>query len=147
MPDNHTPQQRSENMRAVRGKNTGPEVFVRSLLHRLGYRFRLHRKDLPGTPDIVFPARRSVIFVHGCFWHGHNCSRGTPPSSNVDFWRRKIAGNRERDGRTQKQLRKDGWKVLTVWACQTKNPRRLEKRVSRFLDRPRAQNRRKAFSE
>lgn len=147
MPDNHTPQQRSENMRAVHGKNTAPELFVRSMLHRLGYRFRLHRRDLPGTPDIVFPAPRSVMFVHGCFWHGHNCPRGNPPSSNLDFWRQKIDGNKQRDRRTEKQLQKDGWKVLTVWACETKNPRRLQQRVSRFLEQSRAQDRKKAFSE
>ena len=147
MPDNHTPQQRSDNMRAVRGKNTAPELLVRSMLHRLGYRFRLHRKDLPGTPDIVFPARRSVMFVHGCFWHGHNCARGASPASNVDFWERKIAGNRERDGRTQGRLRKNGWKVLTVWECETKNERRLEQRLSHFLDQFRTDRGKKALSE
>jgi DNA mismatch endonuclease, patch repair protein len=147
MPDNHTPQQRSKNMRAVHGKNTGPELFIRSMLHRLGYRFRLHRKDLAGTPDIVFPIRKSVVFVHGCFWHGHDCARGKQPSSNVDFWRRKIARNKERDGFTKERLRNNGWKVLTVWACETKNPHRLEQRVSRFLDQSRAEDRKKAISE
>jgi DNA mismatch endonuclease (patch repair protein) len=147
MADNRTPQQRRENMQAVHGKNTAPELFVRSMLHRLGYRFRLHRKDLPGTPDIVFPRRRSVIFVHGCFWHGHNCPRGNPPSSNADFWLRKIASNRERDGRTQKRLRKDGWKVLTVWECETRNQCQLEQRVSQFLEQSPAEGRRKALSE
>src|SRR5208337_4485025 len=135
MPDNRTPQQRSKNMRAVHGKNTAPELFVRSTLHRLGYRFRLHRSDLPGTPDIVFPVRRTVMFVHGCFWHGHSCPRGNPPSSNVDFWRRKIARNRERDASAQERLRNDGWKVLTLWECETRNERRLQKRLSRFLGR------------
>jgi DNA mismatch endonuclease (patch repair protein) len=134
MPDNRTPQQRSENMSAVRGKNTAPELLVRSTLHRLGYRFRLHRKDLPGTPDIVFPARRSVVFIHGCFWHGHKCRRGSLPTSNADFWQRKIAGNRERDGRAQKKLKQQGWRVLTVWQCETKNEAKLVKRLSRFLD-------------
>jgi DNA mismatch endonuclease (patch repair protein) len=137
MADNRTEEQRSANMRAVRGKNTAPEILIRSTLHRLGYRFRLHRRDLPGTPDIVFPARKSVMFVHGCFWHGHECPRGIVPSSNVDFWQRKIAKNRERDGRSQKQLRREGWKVLTVWECETKNKSRLAKRLSRFLERGR----------
>jgi DNA mismatch endonuclease (patch repair protein) len=138
MPDNRTPQQRSENMRAVRGKNTAPELSVRSMLHRLGYRFRLHRRDLPCTPDIVFPSRGSVMFVHGCFWHGHTCPRGNLPSSNLDFWQGKITGNRERDDRTKKELRKEGWKILTVWECETKNLLSLEKKLSQFLGRPRS---------
>jgi DNA mismatch endonuclease, patch repair protein len=125
MADNRTEQQRSSIMRAVRGKDTAPELFVRSTLHRLGYRFRLHRKDLPGTPDIVFPARKAVMFVNGCFWHGHDCPRGSLPSSNLDFWKRKIAKNRERDDRVQKQLQKEGWKILTIWACETKDEKKL----------------------
>jgi DNA mismatch endonuclease (patch repair protein) len=132
--DNRTPQQRSKNMSAVRGKNTAPERFVRSALHRLGYRFRLHRKDLPGTPDIVLPRRRSVMFIHGCFWHGHKCRRGSLPTSNVEFWQRKIAGNRIRDARAQKELRKQGWRVLTIWECETKNERKLVKKLSLFLE-------------
>lgn len=136
MADNHTTQQRTENMQAVRVKNTAPELRVRSLLHRLGYRFRLHRKDLPGTPDLVFPARRSVLFVHGCFWHGHTCRRGKPPSSNIGFWLPKIASNRKRDNRAARRLRKDGWKVLTVWECETKDCDRLKQRLFLFLDQP-----------
>lgn len=134
MADNHTERQRSANMRAVRNKNTAPELLIRSTLHRLGYRFRLHRRDLCGTPDIVFPVRRSVIFVHGCFWHGHECERGSLPSSNLHFWQHKIARNRERDSQTQRQLRNEGWKVLTVWQCETKNKASLEKKLSRFLE-------------
>jgi len=137
MADTHTEEQRSANMRAVRGKDTAPELLIRSTLHRLGYRFRLHRRDLPGTPDIVLPARKSVLFVHGCFWHGHECPRGSLPSSHVDFWQSKIAKNQERDDRAQKQLRKEGWKVLTVWECETKNKSRLAKRLLRFLERGR----------
>lgn len=125
-------------MRAVGVKNSAPERLVRRILHGLGYRFRLHRRDLPGTPDIVFPTRRRVIFVHGCFWHGHDCSRGKLPTSNVAFWSRKIAANRDRDDPTEKQLRRDGWKVLTLWACKMKNGRSLEKRLARFLDRERS---------
>ena len=136
MPDDRTPQQRSANMRAVGRKNTAPELLVRSILHRLGYRFRLHRKDLPGNPDVVFPARKAVLFVHGCFWHGHTCRRGGIPSTNVNFWANKIQGNRERDRRVQKTLRRNGWRVLTVWECELKNSRKLETRLIRFLKQP-----------
>jgi DNA mismatch endonuclease, patch repair protein len=122
-------------MQAVRTKDTAPEQLIRATLHRLGYRFRLHRRDLPGTPDIVFPARRCVVFVHGCFWHGHQCPRGALPTSNLDFWRRKIAANRSRDSRAQEQLRNDGWDVLTVWECETKDNAGLVKRLMDFLDR------------
>jgi len=136
MADNHSKEQRTKNMQAVRVKNTAPELRVRSLVHRLGYRFRLHRKDLPGTPDLVFPARKSVMFVHGCFWHGHSCARGNAPSSNVGFWLPKIAGNRKRDSRSVRRLRKAGWRVLTVWECETKDPDRLIQRLSHFLEQP-----------
>lgn len=137
MADNHTEQQRSANMRAVRGKNTAPELLIRSMLHRLGYRFRIHRKDLPGTPDIVFPARRTVMFIHGCFWHGHTCSRGGLPSTNLDFWKQKIEKNRERDNRVQRQLESDGWTVLMVWGCQTRDKTGLMQRLSRSLEQGR----------
>ena len=120
-------------MQAVRRKNTAVEVSVRSTLHRLGFRFRLHYKNLPGTPDIVFPSRNSVIFVHGCFWHGHECPRGKLPSSNVDFWREKIRRNRERDSRSRTQLRNVGWRVLTVWECEIKEKEVLVDRMCRFL--------------
>jgi len=105
------------------------------MLHRLGYRFRVHRKDLPGTPDLVFPGRRSVVFVHGCFWHGHSCRYGRRPSSNVAFWDEKIDKNKERDKRVQKELRKSGWRVLAVWECETRDGPALEKKLSRFLER------------
>ena len=129
------PERRSANMRAVRSKNTAPEILVRSSLHRLGYRFRLHRRDLPGTPDIVFPARKCVMFIHGCFWHGHRCPRGGLPSTNVTFWQTKIGKNKERDARAQQELKKSGWKVLAVWECEMKNKNRLQNRLVRFLDR------------
>src|ERR1700730_11616264 len=109
---------RSERMSRIKGANTAPELVVRSLLHRLGYRFRLHRRDMPGSPDLVFSGRRSVIFVHGCFLHGHDCARGRLPSSNLVFWEQKIGKNKERDSRVQNQLVSDGWNVLTVWQCQ-----------------------------
>ena len=134
MADTHTSKQRRANMQAVPSKNTAVELLVRSTIHRLGFRFRLHRKDLPGTPDIVFPSRKSVIFVHGCFWHGHECSKGSLPSSNVKFWQAKIQRNRERDSHSEKQLRKDGWRTLTVWECETKDKDTLVKRICQFLE-------------
>jgi len=134
--DSLTPQQRSANMAAVRGKNTRPELLVRRLLYGLGYRYRLHAANLPGRPDIVFRKRQCVIFVNGCFWHGHDCRRGNPPSSRTEFWWPKIDKNRDRDRRVQKQLKKDGWRVLTVWECETKNQARLQRRLCRFLDYP-----------
>ena len=124
-------------MAAVRSKNTAPERTVRSIVHQLGYRFRLHRKDLPGTPDIVFPARKIAMFVHGCFWHGHDCPRGCLPSSNVEFWQRKIGKNKERDLGAEERLRESGWKVLTIWECEIKHGGKLEKKLCRFLEHSR----------
>jgi DNA mismatch endonuclease, patch repair protein len=120
-------------MQAVKQKHTAPEVGVRSLLHRLGYRFRLHRKDLPGTPDIVLPGRGAAIFVHGCFWHGHGCRLGRLPKSKLDYWQPKIEGNRERDRRKRAALRRAGWRVLTVWQCELRKPDVLERRLQKFL--------------
>lgn len=109
-------------MRAVRSKDTQPELVVRRLAHGLGYRFRLHRKDLPGTPDIVFPGLRSAILVHGCFWHGHeDCSRARRPKTNSQFWNEKIERNRQRDRDNERALAKLGWRILTVWQCETKD--------------------------
>lgn len=121
-------------MQAVKGRDTTPERAVRSLLHRLGCRFVLHRADLPGKPDIVMPARRRIVFVHGCFWHGHGCARGRrTPSTNTAYWRAKIARNRERDRELLAALRKDGWRVLVVWECRTRRIDQLNKRFLRFL--------------
>jgi DNA mismatch endonuclease (patch repair protein) len=120
-------------MAAVAAKNTAPEILVRKLLHGLGYRFRLHVKGLPGSPDIVLPKWRSVVFVNGCFWHGHSCARGNAPTSNVEFWQRKIGKNRERDSRARRELRKCGWRVVTIWQCETKDSTRLRKRMVQFL--------------
>lgn len=121
-------------MRAIKSRDTGPELAVRSLIHRNGYRFRLHRKELPGTPDIVFPSRRKVIFVHGCFWHGHKCKRGDRlPKTNTEYWTKKIQRNKSRDGKNRRTLQKDGWDVLVVWECQIKNHARLERRIKKFL--------------
>ncbi len=108
--DRLSPEQRSHNMSRVRSRNTGLELKVRSLLHRLGYRYRLHRKDLPGTPDLVFPGRRSVIFVNGCFWHGHTCKRANLPASNREFWEKKIEKNKVRDEHARGELIAGGWK-------------------------------------
>lgn len=127
-------------MAAVGGKNTRPELVVRRLLFSLGYRYRLHVTDLPGRPDIVFRARQCVIFVNGCFWHGHDCPRASAPSSNVEFWRKKIGGNRERDRRVLKELQRIGWRVLTVWQCETKDQARLQRRLCRFLDQAVSRN-------
>ena len=131
--DTLSPEQRSRNMSKVRGKDTSLELKVRSLLHRLGYRFRLHRRDLPGTPDLVFPSRKSVIFVHGCFWHGHSCTRAALPSSNRQFWETKISRNQYRDAMALNQLQNAGWSVLIVWQCETKNEDTLRPRLVDFL--------------
>ena len=116
---------RREIMSRVRNRNTRPEVLVRSLLHRLGYRFRLHRNDLPGTPDIVLPKYGTVIFVHGCFWHGHDCTRGKLPSTNQDFWHKKIEKNVVRDKKATTRLRSQGWNVINVWSCETTSTPKL----------------------
>jgi len=121
-------------MQAVRSKDTSPELSVRKLLHSSGYRYRLHRRDLPGCPDLVFAGPRKVIFVHGCFWHGHSCKRGArTPKSNSDYWISKIQRNRTRDRRTRRRLRDAGWAVLTIWECQIKDTESLMKRVDGFL--------------
>ena len=108
---------RSRIMSNVGQKNTRPERLLRSALHRAGLRYRLHRRDLPGTPDLVFPRFRAVVFVHGCFWHSHGCYKSTIPKTNRDFWDRKFRANRERDERKHQQLRQRGWRVLVVWEC------------------------------
>lgn len=125
---------RSWNMSRIGGINTSPEVKVRSLLHALGFRFRLHRKDLPGRPDIVLPRYRTVIFVHGCFWHRHECCRfAYIPKTRRAFWLRKFSSNVERDKKNQLALRKMGWRVVVVWECQLRNLTALVKRLLRIL--------------
>ena len=121
-------------MARVRNKNTAPEIIVRKTLHRLGYRFRLHRRDLPGTPDIVLPRHKKVIFVHGCFWHSHDCPRGRRPATRRDFWNAKLDANVERDRSDQRRLEELGWEVLVVWSCRTKDVESLEKMLSDFME-------------
>ena len=131
-----TREQRRRCMSQVKGKDTKPEVLVRRLLHGMGYRFRLHAKDLPGRPDVVMPRHRKIVQVHGCFWHGHRgCRRATRPSTNVDFWSNKIEGNQRRDVRTRRKLRSMGWEVLVIWQCQTRDRQGVEKRLERFMSR------------
>jgi len=137
MTDQFTAGKRSAIMRAIRGKDTKPEHAVRSLIHRLGYRYRLHVRELPGCPDLVFPSRRKVVFVHGCFWHRHGCRKGrSTPKTRARFWRNKLDSNKDRDAKHRRKLRRLGWSVLTVWECQTtpKKTDRLAERVCRFLD-------------
>ena len=125
---------RRKTMQAVGSKNTGPELLVRRLLYAHGYRYRLHRADLPGHPDLVFVNQKKVIFVNGCFWHGHNCARGARvPKSNREYWVAKVDRNRARDAASLKDLRGSGWAALVVWECQLLDTRILMKRLRRFL--------------
>lgn len=138
------PPERSRNMAAIRSRDTSPERIVRSALHRAGYRFRLHVRDLPGCPDIVLPRHRTVIFVHGCFWHGHPCKVGRrTPKTNQEYWKAKRERNRTRHANTRRVLRRKGWKVFTVWECRTRDIESLVSRLERLLGKgpaPSAQN-------
>jgi DNA mismatch endonuclease, patch repair protein len=133
MVDILTRSQRSALMSRIRGRNTRPELIVRRLAHSLGYRFRLHQRRLPGSPDIVFPRLRMVIFVHGCFWHRHGCGRAFTPKTRPKFWEQKFAANVSRDRRARIALRHQGWDVLVIWECQMISPGRLLLRLGRFL--------------
>lgn len=127
-------ERRSRTMRAVHSTDTSPEMTVRRLLHASGYRYRLHRNDLPGKPDIVFPSRKKVIFVHGCFWHGHTCKRGArTPKTNQEYWVKKIQRNIERDKEHLERLQALGWNALVIWECEIKDTPMLEKRMEAFL--------------
>lgn len=130
MVDTLTPQERSNRMSRVKSKNTGPELIVRRLLHGMGLRFRLHKRSLPGTPDIVLPKFRKAVFVHGCYWHGHGCRSGQPSKSNTTFWSEKISRNRERDARNIHDLSSAGWSTIIIWSCQTKNLENLRQALS-----------------
>jgi DNA mismatch endonuclease (patch repair protein) len=135
--DTLTPAERSERMGRVKNKGSRAELLVRSLVHRLGYRFRLHRAGLPGRPDLVFPSRKKVIFVHGCFWHRHpdaNCKLARLPKSRQDFWVPKLEGNRRRDERIERELRSLGWQVLVLWECKLGDATFLENEIRTFLD-------------
>ena len=126
--------ERSRTMRAVKDRNTKPELVVRRLVHQLGYRYRLHRKDLPGKPDLVFPGRRKIIFVHGCFWHAHPCPRGDRmPKTNRAYWQGKIGRNKARDQKHQAELEARGWDVLVVWECELKDTAALQAKLDGFL--------------
>ena len=136
MPDTLTTAERSERMSRIRGKHTKPEVVVRRLIHAMGYRYRLHRGDLPGTPDLVFSRRRKVIFVHGCFWHRHTdsgCRLARLPKSRLDFWLGKLEGNRRRDEENEARLKAGGWGILTIWECQMRNGQDLRDKIAEYL--------------
>ena len=134
MADRISPEARSENMSRIRNADTGPEMAVRRLVYSMGYRYRLHRRDLPGCPDLAFPAMRKAIFVHGCFWHRHQgCKYAYTPKSRVDFWISKLEGNRARDRKNLAELEQLGWKVLTVWECEIVDLDLLRDRISGFL--------------
>jgi DNA mismatch endonuclease, patch repair protein len=136
--DSFTKNERSAIMRRVKGKNTGPEMRVRKLVFGLGYRYRLHRADLPGKPDLVFAGRRKVIFVHGCFWHGHDCRAGkNRPSSNKPYWTKKLEGNMTRDRKNVRELERLGFESLVIWECELKDEAALTGKIVNFLDGPR----------
>jgi DNA mismatch endonuclease (patch repair protein) len=132
--DHLSRRERSANMAAIRSKNTSPELAVRKVVHALGYRYRLHDPKLPGRPDLVFPSRHKALFVHGCFWHRHNgCKRATVPQTRRAFWEAKLSNNVRRDRRDRRTLRELGWKVLTAWQCELRNPAKLRERLDEFL--------------
>lgn len=135
MTDVHSPQQRSFNMSRIRSQDTKPELIVRRIVHRLGYRYRLHQRGLPGTPDLVLASHRKVIFVHGCFWHQHRCRQGrVTPATNAEFWKTKRDANVSRDRRNRLRLRQLGWDILVVWECWTRDiDGRLLPKLQQFL--------------
>ena len=126
---------RSWNMSRIKSSNTKPEIIVRSLLHNMGYRFRIHRKDLPGKPDIVLPRYKSVIFVHGCFWHRHKgCKNAASPKTKKTFWREKFRANVERDRKVQKEMKSMGWKIQIIWECELSDPEEVRKSLKSHLN-------------
>jgi DNA mismatch endonuclease (patch repair protein) len=132
--DNLTKKQRAYCMSRIKSKDTNPEFLVRQIIHRMGLRFRLHRNNLPGRPDIVLPKHKKIIFVHGCFWHMHKCPYGrVVPETNTKFWQSKRQGNVARDKRNLRQLRRDGWRVLIIWECQTRDAEKLVRKLESFL--------------
>jgi DNA mismatch endonuclease, patch repair protein len=138
MTDTLTPAERSKRMSLIRGAGSKPETVLRRLVHGMGFRYRLHRRDLPGIPDIVFPSRKSVIFMHGCFWHRHpdrRCKLARMPKSRLDFWQPKLEANRKRDLANQRRLNDLGWKFLVVWECQLSDKEQLKNILEAFLGR------------
>ena len=134
MTDIISKEQRSRNMSRIRGRDTGPELVVRRTAHKMGFRFRLYRKDLPGTPDLVFPKHRLAVFVHGCYWHRHSgCRFAYSPKSRVEFWTKKFKQNVARDSRNQTALQDLGWRVLVIWECETRNIEIVEDRLREWL--------------
>lgn len=136
MTDKLTPERRSRNMARIKSKDTSPELIVRKLAYSIGYRFRLHRKDLPGKPDIVFPSKNKVIFVHGCFWHQHpnkKCLDSRLPKSNRKYWIQKLEKNKIRDDFAKKSLSKLGWKYSVIWECETTKSDKLKRKIYKFL--------------
>ena len=131
--DTVSKKKRSEMMALVRNKNTKPELLVRKLVFSMGYRYRLHRSDIPGKPDLVFAGRKKVIFVHGCFWHRHDCPRGTMPKTNKTFWSKKLSKNVERDRKVQAELKEMSWDFLVIWECDLKHIPHLKKMLQDFL--------------
>ena len=137
MTDKLSPEKRSMNMSAIRSVGMKPEMVVRRIVHNLGYRFRLHRKNLAGKPDLVLTRHRKIIFVHGCFWHQHqNCRDGRLPKSNVGYWQSKLSGNIIRDKQHTESLESEGWQVLVIWECETRDEKLLIKRLKQFLSSP-----------
>jgi DNA mismatch endonuclease (patch repair protein) len=133
MADTLTPAERSERMSRIKGRDTKPELWVRRILHSHGFRFRLHRKDLPGRPDIVLPKYGAVVFVQGCFWHAHHCQKGRVPGTRGEFWKAKFEGNKKRDVRNTRALRTDGWRVFTIWECELSKPGTRERAVDKLI--------------
>jgi DNA mismatch endonuclease (patch repair protein) len=138
MSDNLTPEQRRVAMRRVKSKNTSPEIAIRRLLHQMGIAgYRLHRRDVPGSPDIAWLSKKAAIFIHGCFWHAHDCPRGSrKPKTNRHYWQTKLARNIQRDSKQRAELKKKGWDILTIWECELKDESRLARRLNRFFARP-----------
>lgn len=137
MADTISPERRSALMSRIRSIDTRPEIAVRKLVHRLGYRFRLHRPDLPGRPDIVLPRHMKIILVHGCFWHGHDCRLASKPKSNGEYWSAKIMANKNRDAKNLAALQAAGWQVLEIWECEIRRGEGIEEKVKHFLDKSR----------
>ena len=133
--DIYTEEKRSAVMARVRSKDSGPEMVVRKIAHAMGYRFRLHRRDLPGCPDLVFPRLGKAVLVHGCFWHRHGCPRTTTPKTNIDFWLNKFSRNKERDQENLALLKQLGWDVFVIWECELRDLAETYKRLSDFLSR------------